>query len=128
VPHGEAHLNFGWKVCEGMHVRGGGQPCETEGFTPPALEYGRDLGSAIVGGYVYRGSLVPALRGTYVYGDYGGAVFSLEYAGGQPTNERTLTDELALDKAKITSFGQDIRGEVYVVLRTGEIMRIEAAP
>lgn len=129
VPHGVAHLNFGWKVCEGLHVRGGSAPCEHEEFTPPILEYGRRVGNAITGGYVYRGSLVPSLRGTYFFGDYPSqSFFAFQYVNGEVTNARELTDELDNADGNIASFGQDHNGEVYVVRRSGLIQRIEAAP
>ncbi|HEY6727555.1 MAG TPA: PQQ-dependent sugar dehydrogenase, partial [Polyangiaceae bacterium] len=129
VPHGAAHLNFGWKECEGLHVRGGGAACENDEFTAPILDYGRDVGNSITGGYVYRGSLVPGLRGTYFYADYASqAFFAFQYLNGAMKNARELTAELDTSNGGITSFGQDYAGEVYVVRRNGIIDRIEAAP
>ena len=40
------------------------------GLTTPIVEYSHSLGEAIIGGYVYRGSAMPALQGVYVFGDY----------------------------------------------------------
>ena len=37
----------------------------------PVAEYDRDEGLAIIGGFVYRGSQIPALEGRYVFGDFG---------------------------------------------------------
>jgi len=39
------------------------------GLTTPIVEYSHSLGEAIIGGYVYRGSAMPALQGVYVFGD-----------------------------------------------------------
>lgn len=129
VPHGAGNLNFGWKVCEGLHVRGSGAACDNEEFTAPILDYGRDVGNSITGGYVYRGSLVPSLRGTYFYADYSSqSFFAFRYVDGVMMNARELTDELDTSDGGITSFGQDYAGEVYVVRRNGLIQRIEAAP
>lgn len=129
VPHGTGNLNFGWKICEGLHLRGESTPCDHDEFWAPIAEYGRGVGTSITGGYVYRGSLVPALRGTYFYADYGsGAFFSFQYVNGELTNARELTDELGTSDGLITSFGQDFNGEVYLVRRGGAIQRIEAAP
>ena len=129
VPNGMAHVNFGWKVCEGLHLRGSGMPCDHDEFMAPVAEYGRDVGESITGGYVYRGSLVPSLRGTYFYGDYStGAVFSFRYVNGEMTDVRELTEEFGTFGGVLTSFGQDFNGEVYLVRRTGAIQRIEAAP
>lgn len=129
VPHGVAHLNFGWRVCEGLHVRGGSAACENDEFTAPVVDYGRAVGTSITGGYVYRGSLVPGLRGTYFYADYASqAFFAFQYVNGELTNARELTEDLAASGGGVTSFGQDYAGEVYVVRRSGVIQRIEAAP
>lgn len=129
VPNGVARVNFGWKICEGTHLRGSNAACDNEEFMLPLVDYGRGVGQSITGGYVYRGSLVPALRGTYFYADYSsGAVFSFQYVNGEMTNLRELTDELDTSAGLITSFGQDHDGEVYLVRRTGAIQRIEAAP
>jgi hypothetical protein len=78
---------------------------------------------------VYRGSLVPALRGTYFYADYASrAMFSFRYEALVLHDERELTGELGLGTGNITSLGHDAAGEVYVVRRNGSIQRIEAAP
>ena len=39
----------------------------------PVVEYSHAVGNAIIGGYVYRGSAIPALRGFYLFADYGTA-------------------------------------------------------
>jgi len=129
VPYGTSNVNFGWKICEGLHLRGQSTPCDHAEFMAPIAEYGRGVGQSITAGYVYRGSLVPGLRGTYFYADFtSGAFFSFQYVNGELTNARELTDELDTSSGQITSFGQDYDGEVYLVRRTGAIQRIEAAP
>ena len=45
-------------------------PDDPDRFTPPVFEYDRDAGKSVTGGYVYRGSEIPWLQGTYVYGDF----------------------------------------------------------
>src|SRR5262249_28589160 len=64
--------NYGWSVYEGDE-----RFKKDEDFTPggpvisPALTYlHTEGGCSITGGLVYRGRLIPALRGAYVYGDY----------------------------------------------------------
>src|SRR5678815_5911907 len=39
----------------------------------PLAEYSHADGIAVIGGYIYRGSLAPALRGRYVFGDLFGS-------------------------------------------------------
>jgi glucose/arabinose dehydrogenase len=128
VPRGQGHNNFGWRVREGAHCFRANS-CDNSGMIEPVAEYGRGTGVSITGGYVYRGSLVPGLRGTYFYADYdSGAFFAFEYDGGAITNQREISSELGTNNGQITSLGQDAEGEVYVVRRYGAIERIEAAP
>ena len=45
----------------------------------PVAEYDHDQGYAnIIGGHVYRGTAIPELIGSYVCGDYGLSLASLE--------------------------------------------------
>src|SRR5690606_5912253 len=128
VPAGQGHNNFGWRVREGAHCYQA-NTCDFAGMVEPMAEYGRGTGVSITGGYVYRGSLIPSLRGTYFYADYdSGAFFAFDYVNGALENERNLTAEVGSNGGQITSFGQDATGEVYVVRRYGSIERLEAAP
>lgn len=130
VPSGQGHDNFGWSFREGLHAYP--YACdfdpELEGAVEPVFEYDHGTGASITGGYVYRGSAIPALRGTYFFADYSsGAAWALEYVDGEVQNQRSLTRELGTSSGEITSFGQDARGEVYLVRRGGAIQRIDAA-
>ena len=89
----------------------------------PVIEYGHGDGCSITGGYVYRGQAIPELAGTYFYGDYcDGWIRSFVYQGGTATNASSWP---SLDTGQqITSFGEDARGEIYVVLAGGTIYRI----
>jgi hypothetical protein len=97
---------------------------------PPVLVYGHGGGAcSIAGGYVYRGCRIPDLHGTYFYGDYCAAfIRSFRMAGGVVTEELDRTTELApgggLSVDLITSFGEDARGEIYIVDRGGEVFKI----
>ena len=84
--------NYGWNIREGTHCfdpDNPGQPpasCRTTGYMGepligPIVELGHDLGSVIIGGYVYRGSAVPALQGRYVFADW---------SSNQPPDNGTL--------------------------------------
>ncbi len=66
--------NYGWPVCEGTRNRGtlGGaasKNCLTD-YVPPRDGYGRTSGVSIIGGFVYRGTQLPALNGSFIFGDY----------------------------------------------------------
>ncbi len=110
--------NYGWNTMEGSHCFGS-FPCSTEGLTLPAAEYSHALGCAVTGGYVYRGTRFPALRGLYLYGDFcSGIVWALaRSASGDWT-----AAEVGQTGASISSFGEDESGELYLTdLWTGSV-------
>lgn len=128
-----AGSNFGWRMLEGTTCRPGEVDCDAAGarLTPPIDGYSREVGRAVIGGYVYRGDAIPGLRGHYLYGDYGtGRVFRLRVEDGRAVDRAEITSELAPvggDEDTLASFGQDNAGEVYVVtLAPGGVYRITA--
>lgn len=110
-------VNYGWNIMEGSHCLNGGQ-CDQSGLTLPDFEYGHDQGCSITGGFVYRGSAVPALQGLYFYGDFcRGWVRSFRYIPGAVTE---VTDWRTLRPGgSVLSFGEDAAGELYVLSSTG---------
>lgn len=129
---GDGGRNYGWNVMEGLHCYAATQ-CDTTGLTPPVIEYGHDPGCSITGGFVYRGRAIPALAGTYFYGDYcSGMVRSLRFADGRAVDEQDWTSALRTASGQamsgLSSFGEDARGELYLVLLGGEVYRIDPAP
>ncbi len=131
--------NYGWVVYEGNHCPN--PSCGTPPdctvvppaqHTPPVYEYthsGSPGGCSITGGYVYRGCRMPSLAGTYFFADYCNAwIQSLKIVGGSVTQLTTRTTELApgggLSIGSINSFGEDGRGEVYIVDGGGELYKI----
>lgn len=132
-----AGANFGWRIMEGPNCRPTDTVCPQRGqagLTLPVDSYARGVGTSVTGGYVYRGSNVPGLRGTYIYADYNSArFFSFRMDGGQLANRQEITAQMRpagggnIDN--IASFGQDNAGEVYVVAFTpGAVYRVAAAP
>ena len=103
-----------------------------DGFVAPVLAYGRDDGCSVTGGYVYRGPSAPALVGHYVHADYcTGRVSSFRWVDGEAVDEMDLTPMLDPRGELLnnpTSFGQDARGDVYVVDAFGAVYRIEGRP
>jgi glucose/arabinose dehydrogenase len=79
----------------------------------------------ITGGYVYRGSAVPAARGRYVYGDaYTSEVWSLRISGGKATDVRREPVKLP----SVSTLGEDARGELYAAApRQGRIFKLSSA-
>ena len=70
---------------------------------------------------MYRGEILKGLRGIYVYGDYcSGIIWALlQTKPGEWTNTEVIESGL-----KISSFGEDEMGEVYVVDHGGGIFRL----
>ena len=108
--------NFGWSVMEGAHCFNPSSGCDMNNKILPIAEYDHNEGSAVIGGYVYKGSAIPNLSGIYVFGDLsGGKIWGL-----QETAPGTWTRSTLLSKAlTLSSFGQDESGEVYVLDYSG---------
>jgi glucose/arabinose dehydrogenase len=101
------------------------RPVVTE-FHDPILEDGH---RAIIGGYVYRGTCYPDIKGWYFYADHrAGRVWTFVYAGGEATAHTDLTTDLDPQGTKIhypSSFGEDGSGELYIAMRQrGEVYHI----
>ncbi len=110
-PGGE---NFGWDHREGAHDFEGGGPV---GMIDPIAEYSHNEGGcSVTGGYVYRGAM-PEWSGIYLYGDYcTGQVWGLIHSGGAWQNQLLFGTDF-----RITSFGQDANGEVYIIDDNGGV-------
>jgi glucose/arabinose dehydrogenase len=106
--------NYGWKVLEGSICTPPTAVCDmSAGYTFPIFEYQHvQANEAVVGGYVYRGFDYPAMQGLYFFGDYrSGRIWSIEE--DDDGNWGPRTEHLNIDF--ISSFGEDERGEIYVV-------------
>lgn len=120
-----AGANLGWKTMEGTACFEAAS-CDQQGLTLPVQVYGHDIGCSITGGFVYRGSAIPALAGRYLYGDYcSGVLRSFRYAGGAAT-EVTDYSPVFGSIGNITSFGADSAGELYLTLADGRILKLVA--
>jgi cysteine-rich repeat protein len=126
--------NYGWDVFEGTHCHEPTPPaveCPADpvGFTMPVLEYGHDEGCSVTGGFVYRGCALPDLRGTYFYSDLCGAFIRTfrGVADGVALEPGDRTPELGDGLAHVVSFGEDARGELYIVDYDGVVYEIVPA-
>jgi glucose/arabinose dehydrogenase len=128
APGNPGGLNYGWDRMEGLHCFQPSSGCNRSGLTLPVVEYSHDDGCSVTGGYVYRGSAVPSLSGTYFYSDFcTGFVRSFRLAGGTATDQRSWPDlEADLGAANVTSFGEDSGGELYIVTSGGRIFEFVA--
>jgi glucose/arabinose dehydrogenase len=119
---GEGGLNFGWNPMEGAHCYQD-DGCSQDGLTLPVTEYGRDLGTTIIGGYVYRGDAFPAMAGAYVFADFASQrLFAIDGA----TTALVAPAQVGTADGNVSAFGEDQDGELYVATLGGTIYRVTA--
>lgn len=125
APADAAGLDFGWRRWEGRHCFNPSTGCDPAGVTMPVAEYGHDQGCAIVGGVVYRGGAIPALRGAYLFGDYcSGTLWAVD--AGRSGDQAPV--KVLATGVPISSIGTDERGEVVVTdLAGGRVLRLVPA-
>jgi len=113
-------LNFGWNLREGRHDFQGGSSAGSE-LVDPVWEYSHSEGGcSVTGGEVYRGPSLPDWNGVYIYGDYcTGLVWGLLRQGDSWDGQLMFETPY-----RITSFGADEAGEVYLVDYSGDIYRL----
>jgi glucose/arabinose dehydrogenase len=119
--------NYGWVTKEGTLVRYSAYP--TAGLTDPEGEYSSAYGHSVMGGFMYRGSLMPQLEGEYVFGD----AFGPSFAAGRMlvldpdthvVRDLLLDAEGAAIASTLYGFGEDAEGELYAVFSNGQVMAI----
>jgi len=112
--------NYGWDVYEGSQRFEDKKPSGGR-LVFPIAEYGRSEGYSVTGGFVYRGRAIPALRGRYLYGDFGsGTIWSLRVVKGKATEKRRESIRVE----SLSSFGEDAAGELYATSLSGTVYRI----
>lgn len=108
--------NYGWNILEGTscYLQ---SDCDRAGTIAPIFEYNHSANDrSITGGYVYRGSELPGLRGYYIYGDFiSGRIWALDQAGNNQL--------LAETGLPIASFGTDTANELYLCSFDGKIYK-----
>ncbi|HZW09994.1 MAG TPA: PQQ-dependent sugar dehydrogenase [Phycisphaerales bacterium] len=144
--------NFGWRVKEGTFLfdpNGADEgfvfqdsPDSPPGMIDPVAQYDHDEGISVIGGYMYRGSLIPELEGKYVFGDFStsftdplGRLFYADLATGE-IKEFLLGDQDLPLGMFVKGFGEDASGELYLLAGTnlgpfgddGVVLRIVPAP
>ncbi len=132
--------NYGWRVREGS-IQNPAYPNDPvpPNAVDPAYDYAHTVGQTMIGGYVYRGSKVRNLVGTYVFADYlgpstgnfTGKIFTLNFNGTVASNFQDITADLFPTKIgnypllNPTSLGEDADGELYICdIASGNIFQI----
>jgi glucose/arabinose dehydrogenase len=111
--------NYGWDLMEGTVCRV--ERCDA--FVAPVSGFDRDEGCVVTGGFVYRGSVIPDLHGVYLFADYcSGRVWGLVR---DASNAWIRLDPVETG-LRISSFGEDAGGELYVVDIQGAVYRLVA--
>ena len=115
-PRGGARgANFGWNAFEGRSPFAGSAAVRGRAPVAPVAQYDHGKGCSVTGGYVYRGTRAPALRGRYLFADFcSGRVWSIR-AGPRPGGLREITGRLGVSLSNVSSFGEGLRGDLYVV-------------
>jgi glucose/arabinose dehydrogenase len=119
--------NYGWRLTEGKHCFNPPTNCGLGATVLPIIEYSHNDGCSITGGYVYRGTRIPTLRGTYLYADYcSGIIWG---ATGSPADGFFASVLLTTSK-DLTSFGEDVNGELYLLRggSSGTVLRFDGPP
>jgi glucose/arabinose dehydrogenase len=112
--------NYGWDAFEGSLPFEPPFPPDTVG---PVYDYGRARGGTVIGGHVYRGSAIPALRGAYLFGD----LFNPRIRMLVPSKRGFRHMELGVRVDNLVSFGQDQAGELYLLSIAGPVYRLAPA-
>jgi len=115
--------NYGWRCFEGTQAYNSTCGPNAAASRPPVAQYTHTVGQSVTGGFVYRGSAIPALVGRYVFGDFvTGRIWHIA-RDTVPTLNVTTGFNSGLS---IASFGQGNDGELYIVHYAGTLHRLRA--
>lgn len=119
--------NYGWRCREGANPF---MPSSC-GTAPPAslidpiAQTPHTTGSgyyAVIGGYVYRGTSIPALYGQYVFADFLSGLYTVDSNTPPPTV--TLNNLVKIGGLSISAFAQDQNGELLAVEYGGRLFQL----
>ena len=103
--------NYGWRCREGAHDFDTSMCTGNEVFTEPVIDLPQssNSGCSVMGGYVYRGSAIPAIQGLYIFSDYCGGEINFATPSGATWSFEMLEDV----NFGTRGFGEDEAGEIY---------------
>jgi glucose/arabinose dehydrogenase len=159
VPAGAKGLNFGWASEEGDEATCTGRPLRPDSTITPPIFFTTHGGggfapacstsafcdySSMVAGAVYRGSAIPSLQGTFLFGDWAGDNMAALYHCGAETTDATPIDyerDVNLpDDGYLVHVGEvpaiknlyqiveDHQRELYLVVNANALLKIVPAP
>ncbi|MCH2209727.1 MAG: PQQ-dependent sugar dehydrogenase [Fuerstiella sp.] len=104
--------NCGWPIMEGRAVLRSEVKQGPTPIRPPLKDHSHTEANSVIGGPVYRGSKLPELNGTFIYGDYiTGTIWGLQADGHGSYTHSTLVDT----HQRITAFAEGSAGELFVL-------------
>ena len=107
----KAGQNYGWPIKEGFACFNA-TTCNSTGLTDPVVAYPHGVAgfTAVLGGYIYRGSEMPNFYGKYIYGDITGQIWTIDPDDPNPT------PDLVLDAGPFYyGFAEDHNRELYLL-------------
>lgn len=128
--------NYGWNQKEGSFIfnpnytLGANSPGSPVGLIDPIFQYDHAEGVAVIGGHVYRGSLMPQLQGKYVFGDWAafnsGQLYYADPADG-------IIHEFQFFEAPsgnqwLQGIAEDSTGELFLITGNGNVLALVPEP
>jgi glucose/arabinose dehydrogenase len=113
--------NYGWRVIEGNHCFNPKIDCDFTGTIRPISEYDHKNGVCVIGGYVYNGKQLPAIKGKYFFADWTGPIYYIEKNNTEWQRGKVELQNYPAN-LKITSWGEDPSGEMYVITNGGTLL------
>lgn len=105
--------NYGWPIYEGPTCLG--DNCNEPGLIQPLHYFGHSVGTAVIGGDIYRGGRIGSLSGSYIFGIGSGPGLMALLA----PNFTTRIEIGQLPAGRPTGFYRDQDGELFVFDTTG---------
>jgi glucose/arabinose dehydrogenase len=145
----EPGKNYGWNKKEGTFLfnpANGNVTFDSSpnpAFTNPVAQYSHDDGIAILAGFLYRASAIPALTNKYVFGDFSttfnaakGRLFYMDDLNSGVIRELRIGNVERPFGLFLKAFGRDANGEIYALASTnlgpsgttGQVLKLVPAP
>lgn len=144
--------DYGWSLKEGSFLfdqtdhdndqpdpdldsNGTGDFADANALTDPVFELDHRTSRSLTGGFVYRGTRVPALAGMYVFADaFSPGIYAGDPSVGPVSAQTGPVERLAVSPDGVAqplgviSIGEDDAGELYLLTIDGRVLRIDPAP